>query len=245
MNEVGAPGRCIAMWSGPRNISTAMMRAWENRADTIVIDEPFYAHYLEETGIQHPMAREIIAAGETDWHRVVRQITTSPSTGVFYQKHITTHWMPYFDTDWLDKLDHVFLIRDPNAVAASYSNKWQDLSARDLGYAQQHMLFELIKDMLEKEPLVIDSARFLQDPASQLRSLCNTLDLNFDKSMLSWPAGKRSSDGLWEAHWYDSVRESTGFVNASHKPAPVLTIDLQGIAGKCMPHYEALLRCAI
>lgn len=245
MNEVGAPGRCIAMWSGPRNISTAMMRAWENRADTIVIDEPFYAHYLEATGIQHPMASEIIAAGETDWRQVVKRITTSPATGVFYQKHIATHWMPYFDTSWLGKLDHVFLIRDPNAVVASYSNKREELTARDFGYAEQAMLFSLISDKQEKAPPVIDSARFLQDPASQLLSLCNALGLSFDEGMLSWPAGKRSSDGLWEAHWYDAVRKSTGFVSASDKPVPVLTAAQQDIADQCMPHYEALLKCAI
>jgi len=112
-------GRSLAMWSGPRNLSTAMMRAWENRSDTRVVDEPLYAHYLSATGIDHPMADEIIAQGNTDWQAVVNKLKQAPASGIFYQKHITTHWMPYFDHEWIEQIDHAFLIRDPIRVVAS------------------------------------------------------------------------------------------------------------------------------
>ena len=204
-------GRCVAMWSGPRNISTAMMRSWENRADTQVIDEPFYAHFLSHTGLDHPMHEQIIASGNTDWRAVVDHISVAPDEGIFYQKHITTHWLEHYSIDWLAKLDHVFLIREPEHVVASYASKRKCLTSSDLGYKQQAELFELIRALCDKQPLVLDSRRFLEDPASQLTSICDALDIPFDDSMLHWPAGGRDSDGVWAAHWYDAVNRSTGF----------------------------------
>ncbi len=237
-------GRCIAMWSGPRNISTAMMRAWENRSDTLVVDEPFYAHFLEHTGLDHPMRDDIIAHGETDWEKVVDSISQPPESGLFYQKHITTHWLSHFSTQWLKSVDHVFLIRDPEPVAASYAVKRENLTASDLGYSQQSQLFRLISEMQGAAPLVIDSKRFLQNPEIQLQTLCNSLGIAFEASMLSWPIGARNSDGVWGSHWYDAVNQSTGF-----KPArttiSTLTDDQQTIASACRPYYEELLSVAI
>ena len=237
-------GRCIAMWSGPRNISTAMMRAWENRSDTAVVDEPFYAHFLHSTGIVHPMREEIIEQGETDWRKVVDSLVEKPSSGLFYQKHITTHWLDHFSSDWLDELSHVFLIREPAPVVASYAIKREELNAADLGYAQQSMLFALVSQRSGERPAVIDSRRFLTDPETQLRSLCAHLGVSFDPAMLSWPAGARDSDGIWGQHWYDAVKRSTGFA-APSTATPELDTAQRRIAAACQPYYEDLRQYAI
>ena len=236
--------RCIAMWSGPRNISTAMMRAWENRSDTVVVDEPFYAHFLDKTGIDHPMRDDIVAEGETDWQTIVSRLVAKPASGLFYQKHITTHWLEDFKTDWLAELSHVFLIRDPEPVAASYAVKRNSVTASDLGYSQQSALFRVITEMKGKTPTVIDSKRFLQNPESQLKTLCEALGIAFEKNMLSWPQGARESDGIWGAHWYDAVNQSTGFKPPRTTHAELTDIQ-QDIANKCRPYYEELLDVAI
>jgi hypothetical protein len=232
-------GRCIAMWSGPRNISTAMMRAWENRTDTAVIDEPFYAHFLETTGIDHPMSDQIITGGETDWRKVAELLTQTPEQGIFYQKHISTHWMQHFSCEWLDGIEHVFLIREPEPVVASYANKRLNLTVSDLGYSQQAELFDLIFIRTGRHPPVIDSRRFLESPEMQLRKLCERLGIEFQANMLHWPAGSRLTDGIWESHWYDAVRKSTGFGPVNNKPIS-LDDEQTHIAQMCRPHYDAL-----
>ena len=232
-------GQCVAMWSGPRNISTAMMRSWENRSDTVVEDEPFYAHFLKETGIDHPMAREVIAAGNTDLKDIIEKLRQAPASGIFYQKHITTHWMEYFPVDWLADIKHVFLIREPSRVVASYAVKRRGLTAFDLGYAQQAMLFDLISEQQGRAPLVIDSARFLEDPESQLRAVCEHLEIDFEDAMLHWPAGQRDSDGLWACHWYDAVIQSTGFGPVNNKPL-TLSPEQQQIVDSCQAHYQIM-----
>lgn len=237
-------GRCIAMWSGPRNISTAMMRAWENRPDTFVVDEPFYAHFLHHTGIIHPMRETIITEGEIDCHDIVQRLATKPPNGLFYQKHITTHWLAHYPCDWLMDIDHVFLIREPEPVAASYAAKRGELCAHDLGYEQQAYLFNLIKHRQGKTPPVIDSTRFLNDPQSQLETVCALLDITFETAMLAWPAGPRKSDGVWGRHWYDAVNQSTGF-NPYRNDKPTLNSAQSDIAAKCRPCYEELLEFAL
>jgi len=237
-------GVIVAMWSGPRNISTAMMRAWENRPDTQVIDEPFYAHYLEHTGVDHPMRDKIVADGTSDWRRVIETLTTKPESGIFYQKHITAHWLDHLPTDWLDGIEHVFLIREPEPVAASYSVKRETVNIYDLGFSQQKFLFDYLSKLNGRSPLVIDSRRFLSDPESQLRTVCEALDIDFDASMLSWPSGPRDSDGIWGSHWYDAVNQSSGFMPARSKDI-VLNEAQQAIAEDCRPYYNALAQHAI
>lgn len=237
-------GRCIAMWSGPRNISTAMMRAWENRADTRVVDEPFYAHFLQHTGLDHPMSDEIIAAGNTDWRAVVEQLLTPPDSGIFYQKHITTHWLEHFSTDWLKHIDHVFLIREPAPVVASYARKRESVTPGDLGYSQQAALFDHISSVQGSQPVVIDSRRFLDNPAVQLDKLCKALNIPFDERMLRWRKGGRVSDGIWAAHWYDAVKQSTGF-SSTEKTMPELSASQQRIVDVCLPYYQSMRRYAI
>ena len=232
----------IAMWSGPRNIPTAMMRAWENRPDTAVIDEPFYAHYLATTGSDHPGRDEVIAAYETDWRRVVDQLTGPVPGGkpVFYQKHMTHHMLPGMDEDWLAGAASVFLIRDPRAVIASYARKRGTATADDIGIARQQELFEALRRRTGATPPVIDAARVLADPPGVLGRLCEVLGLDFDERMLSWPAGPRPTDGIWARHWYHAVERSTGF-RQPDVADPDLPADLEALAEQCRPIYQALL----
>lgn len=239
--------RRIAMWSGPRNISTAMMRAWENRPDCAVWDEPLYAAYLNDTGIDHPMRAEIIAHDETDWRRVVQQCRQdSPDNcSVFYQKHMTHHMLPEYNLDWLADMSNCFLIRDPRAVLASYLKRRDQASLADIGLPQQLRIFEHVCATTGETPLVLDSSEFLQRPAQTLQSVCSALQLPFTDAMLSWPAGPRASDGVWAPHWYDQVWQSTGFaVPAAGTEAPAVPQDSQTIAllDEAMSIYEKLRR---
>lgn len=235
----------LAVWSGPRNISTAMMRSWENRADTCVVDEPLYAHYLESTGIVHPMTDEVIASQSTDWRLVTRELTQQPKAAyeVYYQKHISTHLLEHMDLQWCESLSNCLLIRNPDKMVASYAKKRNDLDARDFGYEQ---LLQVYEHLLKQghEPIIIDTDRFLQDPQSQLEKWCARLEIPFDSAMLNWPAGKRDTDGVWASHWYDVVEKSTGF--APYKAVvPELNSKQQAVADECRVAYERMLQSAL
>ncbi len=230
------------MWSGPRNISTAMMRSFENRPDCIVSDEPLYGAWLSTTGEAHPMHREVIAAMDTDWRSVVSTLTGPLPHGdsVWYQKHMTHHLLPeMMEADWLSRLTHVFLIRDPRQVVASYLNKRETVSPEAIGVPQQVRLYDLVVDHLGQTPPIIDSGEFLVDPEGHLRALCERLNIEFLPEMLSWPPGPRQSDGVWAPHWYQAVWQSEGF-----GPPPSRVPELRGkaasVAMECLPLYERL-----
>ena len=231
----------IAMWSGPRNISTAMMRAWENRDDTVVWDEPLYAHYLQQTDLDHPGKAQIIAAGEPDW-REVATVATGPipdNKTIFYQKHMTHHLLANIERDWLSQLTHCFLIRDPREVLLSYIKTRANVTLEDIGMPQQLEIFDYIREQTGETPLVIDSAEFLQNPRAFLELLCTRLGIAFTERMLHWPAGPRDSDGVWAEYWYAAVQQSTGF--APYRPrSEVLPEHLQPLAKQAMPYYQAL-----
>ena len=231
----------IAMWSGPRNISTAMMRAWENRADTKVIDEPFYAHYLKTTGVDHPMRDEILDSQPNNWGEVAGDIVGPGPGGVdiWYQKHMTHHMIPEVGRDWFRHVRHAFLIRDPREMLASYAAKRTDVTPADLGAKLQAELYEEVIERTGRTPPVIDAADVLRDPRAMLQALCAALDVPFDDAMLAWPAGPRATDGVWAAHWYASVEASTGF--KPYEPRDiVLTSEQEAIAATCMPPYQRL-----
>ncbi len=231
----------IAMWSGPRNISTAMMRAWENRGDTAVWDEPLYAFYLQRTGIAHPGAAEVIAAGDTDWRRVVADVT-GPIPGanpIYFQKHMTHHMLDEVDRDWLALVHNCFLIRDPREVIASYARTRPEVTVSDVGVLQQASLFATAESLAGTTPLVLDSRDVLEDPRAMLTALCAVLDLPFSERMLSWPAGPRASDGVWARYWYDAVQASTGF-SAYESKVHTLPAALEPLAEECLPHYRQL-----
>jgi hypothetical protein len=239
-NETDQPVR-IAMWSGPRNISTAMMRAWENRADTAVVDEPLYAFYLKATGKRHAAAEEVIASDETDWRRVVAGLTRGIPEGkaIFYQKQMTHHLLPEVGREWLGQLTNCFLIRDPTEVVASYIKKNDDPEVEDLGFVQQAEIFEWTRRHSSGIPPVIDARDVLQNPERMLRLLCDAVGVVFDSAMLSWPPGLRKTDGVWAKHWYGEVAQSTGF--APYRARSVEVPErLREIDARCRECYEQL-----
>ena len=233
--------RIIAMWSGPRNISTAMMRAWGNRTDTVVVDEPLYAAYLFETGYDHPGREEIIAADETDWRKVVVRVTTKnhAQTSIFYQKHMTHHILPDITLDWLGKMTNCFLIRDPKLVITSYHKVIPNPGLADLGFVQQKRLFDWVCEATGTPPPVLDAADVLKNPRDMLQKLCSAINVPFDEVMLSWEAGKRDTDGVWAKYWYAAVEQSTGFQPYQEKQVEVPP-QLQAQWEKCQEIYQEM-----
>jgi hypothetical protein len=239
---MSAPVR-IAMWSGPRNISTAMMRSFGNRADTVVVDEPFYAAWLAATGEPHPMAEMVIASGETDPAKVAARLAGPVPDGrsVFYQKHMTHHMIATFPRGWLERVTNVFLIRAPEEVVASYAARRGAASLADIGVVEQAEIFDEVADALGAAPPVIDAADVLADPERALAALCEAIGLAFDPAMLSWPPGRRETDGVWAAHWYGSVEGSTGFA----RPQPPVSFAALGdeekrVVEAAWPFYDQL-----
>ncbi len=212
----------IAMWSGPRNISTAMMRSWESRVDTSVIDEPFYAFYLAQTHSPHPGFDEIVAAQSTDFEQVVRELTEKPcDSPLQYQKHMTHHMLAGVDLTWTAGLRHCFLIRDPAQVVLSYTNSRGVCSAEDIGINRQAELYREISGITGQDIPVLDSNEVQNAPETILPRLCERLDVPFSDSMLAWPRGPRDSDGVWARHWYHNVERSTGFSPYRKKSLPL------------------------
>jgi hypothetical protein len=226
------------MWSGPRTVSTALMRAWENRPDTVVTDEPLYSFYLTATGLDHPGRDEVIASQPMDWRVVLRELTAGPlppGVTIYYQKHMTHHLLPWVDRSALAGLRHAFLIRDPRSLLASYARVRSAPTLADLGLRQQAEIFE------EFGGPVLDSADLLAAPGSALRALCAALGVPFSAAMLSWPPGPRASDGVWAPYWYDGVLRSTGFVPVTGPVTPPdLDPALEPLLEECMPYYEKL-----
>jgi hypothetical protein len=231
----------IAMWSGPRNISTAMMRAFENRPDCEVWDEPLYGPYLAATGKAHPGADEVIEAQGSDWSVVVGSILGPVPSGrpLWYQKHMTHHILPDMSLDWVDDLANCFLIRDPAEVLSSYRVRRDEFDVEDLGFTQQLELFRHVVETSGSVPPVLDARDVLENPSGMLQSLCASLGIDFDARMLKWPPGPRDSDGVWGKHWYDAVWKSTGF--SPHVRRDVrLDDDARRIVERCRPCYETL-----
>ena len=235
----------IAMWSGPRNISTAMMRAFENRPDTSVSDEPFYAAYLHATGLDHPMRNAVLASQPHNCAAVIAALLGPVPDGrpIWYQKHMTHHMLPHFDRSWIDQVTNAFLVRCPEAVLASYVERRAEVTLADIGLPQQAELFDRVADRLGAAPPVLDGVDVLAAPQAALSALCRRCGIPFDPAMLAWPAGSRSSDGVWAPAWYDKVEASTGFgpLRAEVTFAD-LRDDLKPIAEAAQPYYERLAR---
>jgi hypothetical protein len=223
----------IAMWSGPRNLSTAMMYSFASRADFSVMDEPFYAPYLAASGQDHPMRDEILAAHETDPEAVARACLAPVATEHLYMKHMPHHMLPSFPLDWAGNCVNVHLIRHPARVIASYASKWADLTLDQIGFVQQTDLYDRLGG------IVIDSYDIRQDPEKALRSLCSAIGLRFDPAMLRWAPGARTEDGVWAAHWYGAVHRSSGFAGPEG-PLPEVHERYARLLADALPHYEAM-----
>ncbi len=231
------PATRIAMWSGPRTVSTALMRSWENRPDTVVADEPLYAFYLDRTGLAHPGRDEVIASQPTDWRVVLAELADPLPSGavIGYAKHMTHHLLPEVDRAAFAPFRHAYLIRDPRELLASYARVRAEPTLDDLGLRQQAEIFEAFGGP------VVDSRELLADPPGVLAALCRALGVPFDAGMLAWPAGPRDSDGVWAPYWYDSVRSSTGFA-PYRPPAAPLPARLEPLAEQCQPYFDRLHR---
>ena len=236
----------IAMWSGPRNLSTAMMYSFAARGDCAVTDEPFYAAYLNAAGVEHPMGAEVIAAGQTDAGQVADYCLGPNPEGqpLWYQKHMTLHMIPGFDRSFLRSLTNVFLIRHPARVVASYSKKRERPTLADIGFVQQAELFDQVADMTGGAPTVVDSADIRATPRETLGRLCAALGISFTENMLRWPAGPKAYDGVWAPHWYNAVHASTGF-DEPEGPLPDLPPEYQALVEQALPFYERLRALAL
>jgi hypothetical protein len=218
-----------------------MMRAWGNRDDCVVVDEPLYACYLAATGKPHPGAEEVIAAGETDWRKLACRLTDGDNEGkrVFYQKHMTHHLLPQMDRSWLGKLTNCFLIRHPREVLASYVKVVETPALEDLGFAKQAEIFEYVRENAGRIPPVLDAADVLKNPPRMLRLLCAAVGIRFQEAMLSWPPGPRTTDGVWAKHWYGEVEKSTSF--RPYQPKQIdLPERLQTLCDQCEAYYDLL-----
>ncbi len=231
----------VAMWSGPRNISTALMRSWGNRPDTAVCDEPLYAHYLARTGLDHPGAEEVITHHEPDWRKAVEALVGEIPGGkpIYYQKHMAHHLLPEIERDWFGHLTHAFLIREPREMITSLAKILPDPTAEATGLPQQVEIFSWVRARTGRTPPVIDSRDVLDDPRRILTLLCESLGVPFLESMLSWPPGRRETDGIWAKHWYASVEQTTEFQPYVPKPEPVPE-PLKGLLDVCQSYYETL-----
>ncbi len=227
----------IAMWSGPRNLSTAMMYSFGARADFDVVDEPFYGAYLKLSGADHPLRQETMASMSCDPKQVAAHMTQAPAQ-FFYSKQMTHHMVPGIPRDWFEHVTHTFLIRHPVRVVASYAQKREKPTVEDVGFLQQIEIFEQVRS-LGRPPVVIDSFDIREDPARMMRKLCGALNVPWDPQMLQWPKGGHKADGIWARHWYNAVHNSTSFA-APEPDLPQLEPDLQQIADAAMPSYEAM-----
>ncbi len=230
----------VAMWSGPRSISTALMRSFGARPDTLVVDEPLYAHYLRVTGLDHPARAEVIASQPTRWAEVAHELTGPLPAGlrVHYQKHMAHHLLPVVGRDWLAAVSNAYLIRDPAHVVASYAKVRGEPTLADLGCAQQVEIFRRYGGP------VVDADDVLRDPAGVLGRLCAALAIEFDPVMLRWPPGRRDTDGVWAPHWYATVEASTGFAGYDPRPAEVPE-RLRPLVAAAQPYYDELVAHAL
>ena len=233
----------IAMWSGPRNISTAMMRAWGNRPDTFVTDEPLYAHYLKETRLPHPGAEEVIAYDETDWRKVVTFITGPIPDGkvIWFQKHMSHHLLPQIEMEWMDRVANCFLIREPKAMLTSLIAVTPNPKLSDTGLPQQVKLFDWVGKKSGEIPPVVDARDVLENPRGVLEKLCAAVGVAFTDAMLYWPPGRRPTDGIWAKHWYASVENATGFQPYKPKNDPI-PFEFIGLLKECETLYQQLHR---
>lgn len=234
----------IAMWSGPRNLSTAMMRSFGSRSDTIVTDEPFYGAYLKDSGADQPMREDVIASMDCGWASIARTLSGPTTAPIWYQKHMAHHMIGPVDYDNLPGFRHAFLIRDPARVIASYANKRVSVTLADLGFENQLAYFEREADRLGHAPPVIDSADVLADPGGMLELLCNALDIPWDPAMLRWDAGRRVTDGIWASHWYERVEASTGFEPVAESSQAVVGAAADVLTA-CQPYFDRLKEFAI
>ena len=236
----------LAVWSGPRNISTALMRSWNSRPDTFVVDEPFYAHFLQETRVDHPAIDEVIAHHETNWQNVIDMLLAQLPEGktVFYQKQMNKHILPHINMDWTKKVTNCFLIREPKEMITSFMKIVPNMTLEEFGLTEQVGMFKKCKESTGTTPIVVDSKDVLMNPRKILGLWCEALGIEFMDCMLSWEPGIHATDGIWAPHWYNSVIQSTGFASYKAKNEEVPET-YQNLRLQCEELYEELYQYRI
>ena len=229
------------MWSGPRNLSTALMRSFENRTDTAVIDEPFYAHFLKQTNLNHPGRNEIISTLDSNWDNIVLKITgpIPHNKSIWYQKHMAQHNLEGCDLNWIKSFHNCILIRDPKYVISSYSKEYSLSDEKLLGYCQQLNLIRILEDEEGITPPIFDATDILEKPEQALKKICISVGIRFSQKMLKWPKGKRKSDGIWAKYWYRNVENSSGF-QPFQKKNIVIDKKLIPLYDKCLADYNSM-----
>ncbi|HEY0743557.1 MAG TPA: sulfotransferase family protein [Chryseosolibacter sp.] len=224
--------------SGPRNISTAMMYSFAQRSDTTVLDEPFYAVYLEKSGALHPGRDEVLKSQSTSEDVVRSMIVNHTTSPVLFIKNMAHH-MEVMEKPFFDNSVNIFLIRNPKQIIASYAQVIEKPVMRDIGIEYQSKLFEQLARENNKV-IVLDTGRVLQNPETVLKKLCDAAGIPFESSMLHWKKGPKPYDGVWASHWYTNVHNSTGFEkqNTSER---VLPAHLQTLYEQARGYYEKLL----
>lgn len=233
----------LSMWSGPRNVSTALMYSFRERSDTIVVDEPLYGHYLKVTGAAHPGDREVMAEMDCDGERVVRETILGPCEREVHFFKNMAHHLVRLDRGFLGEITNVLLIRDPKEMLPSLIQQMPDPTLRDTGLKQQVEILEIVLARRET-PVVLDARDLLLNPEAVLRQTCDALGLPFEEAMLHWPAGPKPEDGVWAKHWYENVHASTAFGEYRPKIAP-FPETLKHLLQECAPLYERLREHAI
>ena len=229
------------MWSGPRNLSTALMRSFENRTDTAVIDEPFYAHFLKQTNLNHPGRNEIISTLDSNWDNIVLKITgpIPHNKSIWYQKHMAQHNLEGCDLNWIKSFHNCILIRDPKYVIPSYNKEYSLSDEKLLGYCQQLNLIRILEDEEGITPPIFDATDILEKPEQALKKICISVGIRFSQKMLKWPKGKRESDGIWAKYWYRNVENSSGF-QPFQKKNIVIDKKLIPLYKKCLADYNSM-----
>ena len=238
--------RRLAVWSGPRNLSTALMRSFSSRGDCVVSDEPFYAAYLATTGLDHPVREAVLTSQPNAWREVAEQLTRGPAPldrPVWYQKHMAQHMREEMLGPWLDQLDHAFLVRHPARVIASYRQVFPGMTLAETGLPWQVRLFEYLRQTSGTIPAVIDAADLRRAPAATLRRLCDAFRIEWDSAMLGWPAGPHPKDGVWASHWYAGAWQSTGFEPAADVEPPLPQPDVPFL-DEAVALYDQLRSCS-
>ena len=233
----------LCLWSGPRNVSTALMYSFAQRDDTQVVDEPLYGHYLRVTGADHPGRETVLSAMDCDGDRVMRSLLerSDPDKEYLFLKQMAHHLVD-IDTAFLEVTRNIFLIRDPEQMLPSLTIQLPNAGLDDTGLKKQWLLYEQLVQA-GQNPAVIDSRELLLDPAGVLRGLCNQLDMSYTDTMLSWESGPREEDGVWAPHWYHAVHQSTGFSGYVHKTG--FPDELRPLLDECAPWYDKLFDRAI
>tara|TARA_Y100000768_G_scaffold122575_1_gene90667 strand:+ start:12443 stop:13153 length:711 start_codon:yes stop_codon:yes gene_type:complete len=230
----------VSCWSGPRNISTALMRSWSSRKDTFVTDEPFYAYYLKKTNLKHPLYKEIINKYPSNYDEVVNYLINKIPNDkkIWYQKHMAHHIFDFNNIEWLNNCENCILLRHPKEVISSYSKKNKLNSVEELGYPQQYEIIKYLKK-INKSYVIIDSSALLKNPEKVLSNWCMKINIKFDKSMLTWEKGNYVSDGIWWKSWYDNVIKTTGFKEYEQKNVNIEN-KYNSIYNESMKYYNYL-----